>query len=79
MSLKYVETVLLIPQPPCFFFFFICIHLVTIQDVAGFTPLHVAVQFGRTSTAAYLIAAGQSADERDETMMTPAMWAAYKV
>ncbi|MCP9265879.1 Palmitoyltransferase [Dirofilaria immitis] len=44
-----------------------------------FYSLHVAVQFGRTSTAAYLIAAGQSADERDETMMTPAMWAAYKV
>uniref|UniRef100_A0A8R1TV01 Palmitoyltransferase n=1 Tax=Onchocerca volvulus TaxID=6282 RepID=A0A8R1TV01_ONCVO len=50
-----------------------------LSDVEGFTPLHVAVQFGRTSTAAYLIAAGQSVDERDETMMTPAMWAAYKV
>uniref|UniRef100_A0A1I7W182 Palmitoyltransferase n=1 Tax=Loa loa TaxID=7209 RepID=A0A1I7W182_LOALO len=50
-----------------------------LSDVEGFTPLHVAVQFGRTSTAAYLIAAGQSADERDETMMTPAMWAAYKI
>ncbi|KAK6110729.1 Ankyrin repeats (3 copies) family protein [Brugia pahangi] len=50
-----------------------------LNDVEGFTPLHVAVQFGRTSTAAYLIAAGQSPDERDETMMTPAMWAAYKV
>ncbi|KHN83153.1 Palmitoyltransferase ZDHHC17 [Toxocara canis] len=50
-----------------------------IRDVEGFTALHVAVQFGRTPTAAYLIAAGQCVDERDESMMTPAMWAAYKV
>ncbi|VDK44413.1 unnamed protein product [Anisakis simplex] len=50
-----------------------------IRDVEGFTALHVAVQFGRSPTAAYLIATGQSVDERDESMMTPAMWAAYKV
>lgn len=52
---------------------------VSLRDVEGFTALHVAVQFGRTPAAAYLIAAGQSVDARDETLMTPAMWAAYKV
>uniref|UniRef100_A0A914BZ09 Palmitoyltransferase n=1 Tax=Acrobeloides nanus TaxID=290746 RepID=A0A914BZ09_9BILA len=50
-----------------------------IRDVEGFTPLHIAVQFGCTPVAAYLIAKGQSPDTLDETQMTPAMWAAYKV
>jgi hypothetical protein len=51
-----------------------------IRDVEGFTPLHVAVQFGCTPVAAYLIAKGQcTPDDPDDTYMTPAMWAAYKV
>ncbi|KAH7732088.1 DHHC zinc finger domain containing protein [Aphelenchoides avenae] len=50
-----------------------------IRDVEGFTPLHVAVQFGCTPVAAYLVAKGQSPDDPDDTRMTPAMWAAYKV
>lgn len=29
--------------------------------------------------AAYLVAKGQSPDDPDDTRMTPAMWAAYKV
>ena len=41
--------------------------------------MHIAVQFGCTPVAAYLIAKGQSPDTLDETQMTPAMWAAYKV
>lgn len=47
--------------------------------ITGFTALHVAVQFGCTHVAAYLIAKGQSPDDPDDTRMTPAMWAAYKV
>jgi hypothetical protein len=41
--------------------------------------LHIAIQFGCTPVAAYLIAMGQSPDELDTTRMTPAIWAAYKV
>lgn len=51
----------------------------TLRDVEGFTPLHIAVQFGCTPVVAYLIAMGQSPDELDSTKMTPAIWAAYKV
>ena len=41
--------------------------------------MHIAVQFGCTPVAAYLIAAGQSSDELDASRMTPVIWAAYKV
>lgn len=51
----------------------------TLRDVEGFTALHIAIQFGCTPVAAYLIAMGQSPDELDTTRMTPAIWAAYKV
>lgn len=51
----------------------------TMCDVEGFTALHVAVQFAHTPIVAYLIAKGQSVDCPDESGMTPAMWAAYKI
>jgi ankyrin repeat protein len=35
----------------------------------GFTALHIAIQFGCTPVAAYLIAMGQSPDELDTTRM----------
>ncbi|KAL3112727.1 hypothetical protein niasHT_019701 [Heterodera trifolii] len=50
-----------------------------LRDVEGFTALHIAIQFGCTPVAAYLIAMGQSPDELDTTKMTPAIWAAFKV
>ncbi|KAK0396859.1 hypothetical protein QR680_001887 [Steinernema hermaphroditum] len=50
-----------------------------LRDVEGFTALHVAVQFACTPVVAYLLAKGQSPDTPDETQMTPAMWAAFKV
>uniref|UniRef100_A0A914H1Q9 Palmitoyltransferase n=1 Tax=Globodera rostochiensis TaxID=31243 RepID=A0A914H1Q9_GLORO len=51
----------------------------SMRDVEGFTALHIAIQFGCTPVAAYLIAMGQSPDEQDTTKMTPAIWAAFKV
>ncbi|KHJ99697.1 ankyrin repeat protein [Oesophagostomum dentatum] len=49
------------------------------RDVEGFTPLHVAAQFGATPVVGYLVARGQSVDAPDESRITPAMWAAAKV
>lgn len=49
------------------------------EIASGFTALHVAAQFGCTPVVAFLIATGQPIDCPDETRMTAAMWAAYKV
>ena len=47
--------------------------------VSGFTALHVAAQFGKTSVMGYLVARGQPVDTVDVAMMTPLMWSVSKV
>lgn len=46
---------------------------------AGFTALHIAVQFGHTPLVAYIVARYECPDMRDSNGMTPAMWAATKM
>lgn len=49
------------------------------DNVAGYSCIHLAAQFGHTAIVAYLIAKGEDVDVLDKTGMTPLMWASYRV
>ena len=49
-----------------------------IQDVEGYSCVHLAAQFGFTAIIAYLIAKGTDVNLRDRNGMTPISWSAYR-